>query len=130
MQGLTDKYFKTLSDKGYNAIKDVNDSKYSGYKSLNPIIAFNSKGKVGVVDVKELAQKEIDKHSKIAWAHINSSDVAKKGALLAASLTGTMAAGTYANNKNNTNRVAKYRNANPNTKLTNTQIARMLERGA
>ena len=51
MQSLTDKYFSELTKRGYNAIKDVNDNKFSGYKALNPIIAFNAKGKIDVVDV-------------------------------------------------------------------------------
>ena len=46
MQSLTDKYFSELTKRGYNAIKDVNDNKFSGYKALNPIIAFNAKGKI------------------------------------------------------------------------------------
>lgn len=130
MQKLTDRYFKALSDKGYNAIKDVNDSKYSGYKTLNPIIAFNSKGKVDVVDVKELTQKEISKHANVAMAHIVGSDLAKQGALGAAAFTTSVSAANYAGKKISNKQVSKYRNANPNTKLTNTEIARMLERGA
>lgn len=129
MQPLTDKYFKALSDKGYNAIKDVNDSKYSGYKALNPIIAFNSKGKVDVVNVKELAKKEVDKHKNIAYAHIVGSELAASGALAAASFTGAASAANYASKKVDSRRVANYRKANPNTKLTNTEIKRMIERG-
>jgi hypothetical protein len=130
MQKLTDRYFKALSEKGYNAIKDVNDSKYSGYKSLNPIIAFNSKGKVDVVDVKKLTEKEIAKHGNIAMAHLAAGPIAAQGAMIAASMTGSMAAANYATKKVSNKRVTKYRQANPKTKLTNTQIARMLERGA
>jgi hypothetical protein len=130
MQKLTDKYFKALSEKGYNAIKDVNDAKYSGYKSLNPIISFNSKGKVAVTDVKELAQNEINKHATIGYTHIIGSEIVKKGAATAAALTGVNSLGNHLVNKRNDKKVADYRRINPNTKLTNTEIIRMLERGA
>jgi hypothetical protein len=124
MQPLTDKYYKALSGKGYNAIKDINDSKYSGYKALNPIIAFNTTGKVNVVDVKQLADKEIGKAGKIAYAHIIGSDLVKTGAQIAGGIFGWRSLNSALDNKMAT----QYRKKHPGTKLSNTEIIRMNER--
>lgn len=128
-QKLTDKYFKALSAKGYNAIKDVNDSKYSGYKALNPIITFGHKGKVEVKSVKELAQKEIAKNHNVAMAHIVGSELVKSGAKVAAAIGIGHGAIKYADAKQRDKAVANYKKKNPNTKMSYNEIARMLERG-
>ena len=128
MQTLTDKYYSALSKKGYNAIKDINDSKYSGYKALNPIIAFNTKGKVDVIDVKQLAEKEIDKAKAIGYAHIVGSDLVKLGAQITGGVLGWKGAEKAIEKKIDTKVVAQYRKKHPESKLTNTEITRMEER--
>jgi hypothetical protein len=128
MQSITDRYFKALSDKGYNAIRDVNDSKYSGFKSLNPIISFGTKGKVDVVNVRELTQKEINKHSNISYTHMLGTDLVKEGAATTGVILGANKGIKSIKSKVNRRTADKYRKEHPNTKLTNTEIVRMLER--
>lgn len=128
MQKLTDRYFKELSRRGYNAIKDINDSKYSGYEAINPIIAFGSKGKVDVVDVKALTTDEINKAEKIAYVNILGTDLIKKGAGITAGILGYKTASSSINRELDINIAKKYRAEHPNSKLTNTEIIRMLER--
>lgn len=128
MQSLTDKFFKKLSSKGYNAIKDVNDIKYSGYNALNPIITFNSKGKVDVVDVKKLAAEEINKNALVGYGAAIGSELVKKGAIAVAALTANDALTNHVRRKKMDKAVYEYRQKHPNTDLTNTQIARMIER--
>lgn len=128
MQKLTDAYYKKLSSKGYNAIKDINDSKYSGYKALNPIIAFNAAGKIEVVSVRKLAEAEVAKANNIAQVAILTPDLIKVGAQWTAGILGTgTAAGAY-KKSSDIQKAAAYRKKNPDTKMTNTQIVRMLER--
>jgi len=126
-QPLNDKFFEALRSKGYNALKDVNDSKYSGYQSINPIIAFNTKGLVDVVDIKKLTDSEISKSKNIAYSTILGSELVKQGAIVVGSfLTANKIKSTIANGKN-VERVQVYRKEHPNTKLSNTEISRMLE---
>ena len=129
MQKLTDKYFKAMNSRGYNAIKDVNDSKYSGYKSLNPLITFGANDKVKVVDVRRLADDEIGKNSAISMAHVIGTSLVQTGAVYAATYGGVKATKNYVNNQKNIKAITKYREENPGTKLSNTEITRMLERG-
>lgn len=128
MQRLTDRYFNELSKNGYNAIKDVNDSKYSGYKSINPIIAFNSLGKVAVVDVKKLTDNEIQKAKKLGVAAIATPDAIKFGSIIVASIFGGKTSSYIRDEKLNRIEIQKYRTEHPKTKLTNTEIIRMIER--
>lgn len=128
MQKLTDTYFEALSKKGYNAIRDVNDVKYSGYKSINPIIAFNTKGLVDVVDVKQLTDNEISKAKKIAYTDIIGSKLLKQGAAITAVVLASKEIEKY-NIKTSELKIAnQYRQKNPGTTMTNTEIIRMLER--
>lgn len=128
MQKLTDRYFNELTSKGYNAIKDVNDSKYSGYKSLNPIIAFGTSGKVDVVNIAELAAKDIKKSEGIAVAHLFGTEVVKQGAVMATAILGALSTQKVMNGKTQNTMIKKYKTSNPDTKMTNTEIIRMLER--
>jgi hypothetical protein len=128
MQKLTDRYFNELSKKGYNALRDVNDSKYSGYKSINPIIAFNSSGKVDVVDVKKLTDNEIAKAKDIGYAHILGTDLIKKGAAMVSVIVGTTTLMDARIASMDTEKINNYRKKHPESKLTNTEIIRMIER--
>ena len=127
-QVLTDKFFGALSEKGYNAIKDVNDSKYSGYKALNPIIAFNTKGKVDVISVTKLAESEIKKNASVGYAHILGTEAVKQGAIVAGAMFGIKTAKSAHKEQSDLTIAKEYRKENPNTKLSNTEIVRMLER--
>jgi len=127
-QPLIDKYYAALSSKGYNAIKDINDSKYSGYKAINPIIAFNTKGVVDVIDVKRLADKEIAKAGKIAYAHIIGTDLMKQGAAIAGGMMGLKVMSKTNTQKQNLKKTERYRKQHPGTKMTNTEIIRIIER--
>ena len=119
MENLTKSFYKTMSEKGYNAIRDVNDNKYSGYRATNPIITFNNAGKVAVTSVKQLTDSEIKKAAVIGYA-----DIIGKGALA----TGANIA--IANKVGNTVRdysqkqqiIKEYKQQNPNTKLSKDKI--------
>lgn len=126
MQKLTDKFYSVMSSKGYNAIKDVNDSKYSGYKAINPIIAFNTKGKVSVVNIKQLTDNEIEKAALISVTHIVGSELVKKGGAATVGYLGVKSIKA----SNDSKRINAYRKEHPASKMSNTEIIRMLERKA
>lgn len=128
MQNLTDKYFKTLTDKGYNAILDVNDSKYSGYDAINPIIAFNTKGLVEVMSTDKVSPSDISKARDLGYAQIYGKGLLQLGAQVGIGVAGTKMIGKSAKNAIDSNVINKYRKEHPNTELTNTEIIRMIER--
>jgi 2-keto-4-pentenoate hydratase len=93
------------------------------------MITFNSTGKVNVVDVKELVDKEINKSKAIAMTHIIGSNVTKHGSLIAASILGLKTFRNADRNKNRETQVTQYRKTHPKIKMSNAEIIRMIERG-
>lgn len=129
-QPLIDKYYKALKDKGYNAIKDVNDAKYSGYKASNPLILFGSAGKVEVKSVKQLTDKAIRNAADIGYADIIGKDILTKGSVVATAILGVKSLQKNKAAKTKVQIADSYRKENPGTKLNNTEIIRMLERSS
>lgn len=78
---VSSKFYKALKENGYDAIKDVNDSKYSGYKTINPLIVFNGENKVSVKSVRELDNDEMVNNLIAGYSEILLEDVAKIGAV-------------------------------------------------
>lgn len=57
--GADKKFYNALKSKGYGAIQDINDMKFSGYNAKNPLIIFdNSKKNVMVKSVSKI-QKDL-----------------------------------------------------------------------
>lgn len=53
--GADEKFYAKLKSKGYGAIQDINDMKYSGYHAKNPLIVFDNSGNnIMVKSVKEM----------------------------------------------------------------------------
>lgn len=53
--GADKKFYDALKSKGYGAIQDINDMKFSGYSAKNPLIVFdNSKNNIMVESVSKL----------------------------------------------------------------------------
>ena len=56
---ITKSFFDKLSSKGYGGVIDVNDSKYSGYESKQPVIFFNHSNNVEVSSSRKISSGEI-----------------------------------------------------------------------
>ena len=111
-----DKFFKALKDQGVNAMYDINDQKYSGYKSKAPIITFD--GKYSYTK-REMVDEEIKKNAAKSVALVLAPDVVKGGA----GFTAIYGAMKWADNK----AVENYKKEHPNTELTDKEILKMLQ---
>lgn len=116
-------FYDALKSKGYDAVADLNDRKYSGYRAKSATIVFGGKGKMEVSAVKKLSDQEInDKYVK-GMAMLSAPDLAKAGALY-------VAAPMMASMTVNHIRAEKYRDEHPNTELTDKEIIKMLKEQA
>lgn len=115
--GTDDKFYKKLLEKGYNAIQDRNDQKYSGYNTKNPLITFD--GKYDYTKNK-MVQELIEKDAKKGAAIIYGKTVAEG--------VGGYTAAAVGYNKFNKLQVEKYKREHPNTKMTDKEIKAMLKR--
>lgn len=62
---LNKNFYEALKKQGYGAVRDVNDARYSGYRSKDPLIFFDT-AKVATTKVSELSNSEINKKNVLA----------------------------------------------------------------
>ena len=118
------RYYDALSKKGYNAIMDVNDKKFSGFGTNMPVIIFNAKDKVNVSDVRELSNAEINKKNALATLDIGAKALGPQLATYGAIGAGIVGASKAANTKNEQKIVAEYKKEHPDSKLSYKDIVR------
>ena len=112
------KFFDSLKKQGMNAIQDINDKKYSGYDSKDPLIIFD-----GAFDYakREMSSEEIASNYKKAMVPIVT-----KGAIEG---IGAVAAASKASDKVNQKLDVKlYKKQHPNTQMSDKEILEMLKR--
>lgn len=121
-QSTVDKFYDAMKSKGYDAIVDANDKKYSGYRSSKPTIVFNGGSKLSVKNVREVGGEEIAKDAAKGMADIIVKNNIKPSAAGIVGV-GAMAAGSrIAKNRNRDAIVNQYKKEHPETKLTYNEI--------
>jgi len=126
-QKISKGFYDKLKSKGYDAIKDINDYKYSGYKSANPLIVFNGASKTSVKSIREVGEQEIKKNLMLGFADIAGKEVVKTGAACVAGVLGLKTASKKVS-KSDEEIVKKYRKEHPESTLSYKEIVRMHER--
>ena len=119
--GDSDKFYSKLIEKGVNAVVDVNDKKYSGYKSKLPIITFD--GNYEYVK-RAMSDSEIDKNLKKAKVSVLTPELVITGASFIAthSLTKVLAKADV------DKKVLLYKQEHPNTKMSDAEIRDMVKK--
>lgn len=114
--GIHKKYYDEMKKHGYNAILDINDTRYSGYKKISksPTIFFGD-DKWEKISSRKLSDTEIDKNvQKFAIGYI-----AKNQGKSIAKVVGAVAGVKALNDQSSVNQYIK---AHPNTKLSRQEI--------
>lgn len=123
MEKASKTFYNDLKSKGYGAIKDINDSKYSGYKTKNPLIFFGAQNSIGEIKDRKINDNEVGNNFAV-----------QAGRLLLTPTLGATVAGTAASkaiNKQSVNDsilVENYRKEHPETKKSYTEIVKMLKK--
>lgn len=125
---LQEKFYGSLKAKGFNAIKDMNDSKYSGYEALAPVIGFGTGDKVKVVNVQKLANAEIDKAYAQTRKMLMGSALAKQSAVTGAEIAAGILAGKAVTTASNNYKIDAYKKQHPNTQLSRNEILRAVSK--
>ena len=121
--GIHKKYYDELRKHGYNAILDINDTRYSGYKkvSKSPTIFFGD-DKWEKISSRKLSDTEITKNAiKFSIGYI-AKNQGKSIAKLAGAVAGVKAVKDQSS-------VKQYIKAHPNTKLSRQEILERVEEG-
>lgn len=77
-------FYSLLTKKGYGAIQDINDIKYSGYRAKKPAIVFGGAKTLTVDKVRKVGVEEINKTAQKAMTNIRTEAFIKSGAKYAA----------------------------------------------
>lgn len=120
--GIHKKYYNEMKKHGYNAILDINDTRYSGYKNISksPTIFFGN-DKWEKISSRKLSDTEIDANAvKFTKEYIAKYAAKKLGAY----------AGIYAGSKAISDQMAikKYLNEHPDSKLSGKEILKAVGR--
>lgn len=123
------KFRDTLKSEGYGAIRDINDSKFSGYKAKNPLIIFDHKDKVSVKSVEEMTKKKV----WLKLGEVQAEAYLKQRGPMAAGVAGLIALQDNTVEKYKADKSAKqqsfvseYKKEHPNTKLSNKEIINLM----
>ena len=121
--GVNKQFYSALQKKGYNAILDINDTRYSGYKKIakNPTIFFGD-DKWEKVSSMKLDDEEIAKN---AANYLYKDYVAKNTAKELAISVGAKATATTIENKR---LIEKYLDEHPNTELSEKEILKIAKK--
>lgn len=115
-------FYDKLKKMGYDAIEDLNDKKFSGYKSSKPMIAFNGAAKTAVSKVREVDIDEINTAVKKGMANIQVKSLAPAVAVGAGSIGLISASRKASAQKQRDAIVSQYKDEHPGTTLTYNQI--------
>lgn len=118
---LNKNFYEALKKQGYGAVRDVNDARYSGYRSKDPLIFFDT-AKVATTKVSELSNGEINKKNALAVVRNAGITLAGAGALGYAVNTGMRSV----NGKFEKAIVRRYRKEHPNSKMSDSEILKSL----
>lgn len=114
------KFYDAIRKAGYNAIIDVNDKKYSGYKSKMPIITIDD----GFDYAKRVMEKdEIEKMNKQETRKLMAPALLQSGAGVVAYYGTT----PLMNKVDMDKRILNYKAEHPNTKMTDAEIKAMIK---
>lgn len=118
------KFYNKLRDSGYQAIKDINDTKYSGYRTKNPLIVFD-KSKVFVESVSKRDEQEIVTKAAVESGKLVTEQIIKDYSIPVAGFTvGAMALDSSSDNR----KIREYKREHPNTKLSNNKILELYDK--
>ena len=127
MQKIHDGLFKTLKDRGYGAVIDINDRKYSGYNSRNPVVVFTKN--FSNVKISDLDESSKIRKNAIEWVKKGFEDQAPVNGVLGLGSAGAIGIGgaqSIRRNETTSVRDARlvnaYKKEHPNTNMSNADI--------
>lgn len=119
--GLHNQFYSDLKKKGYNAIVDINDTKYSGYKKIvkSPTIFFGN-DKWDKISSQKISEIDIDKNAdKYITGYLNK-EIAKYIGSRGGAIVGIKTISDSV-------KVKKYLDEHPNSKLSRKEILEIMK---
>lgn len=122
---IKNKFYNAMKKAGYAGVKDVNDAKYTLYKTMNPTIMFDAKNVINqYASVDTITRKELIKGASYIRRHVLAQEAVKGATLYGGIRVGV----TTVKHKTNNQKVAEYRKEHPNTEMSYNQILKSLKK--
>ena len=118
---LSNMFFDSLRKQGINAIQDVNDQKYSGYRAKLPIITFDNSFEY---TKRVMDDKEIKMNHRKALADVLSPAIMTTGA----AFVGIYGTTPVMNKVKVDKQVLLYKQEHPNTEMSDAEIRDMIKK--
>ena len=120
-KGIHKKFYSELEKKGYNAMLDINDTRYSGYKGIakNPTIFFGD-GKWEKIGSKKISDIKIDDNKTKYSLAIMAKNYGKQAAEVAAAVG-------VGKSISDSKKIDKYLAEHPNSKLSRKEILKLVK---
>lgn len=121
------KFINAIKNAGYDGVVDINDQKYSGYRTKAPVIFFNN-GNQKVTNVRELVNDELTEKFNKEVQRDSIRRTAQSTAAKAAVAGSAYAVVKKNRTKKNDEFVKKYKEEHPNSELSYNEILKLNNR--
>ena len=115
------KFYNALKEQGMNAVQDMNDKKYSGYKTKAPLIMFDGDFEYSK---KVLETAQIDKDLKKSMHQLVTAPLIASGA----SVVAAFAAEPVMDNRAAEKMMIEYKREHPNTNMSDAELKKMFKK--
>ena len=115
------KFYNALKEQGMNAVQDMNDKKYSGYKTKAPLIMFDGDFEYSK---KVLEDAQIDKDLKKSMRQLVTAPLIASGA----SVVAAYASLPIMANREVEKMAIEYKREHPETKMSDAELKKMLKK--
>ena len=115
------KFYNALKEQGMNAVQDMNDKKYSGYKTKSPLIMFDGDFEYSK---KVLEDAQIDKDNKKSINQLVTAPLIAAGA----SVVGAYASLPIMDNRAAEKMMIEYKREHPDTKMSDAELKKMFKK--
>ena len=115
------KFYNALKEQGMNAVQDMNDKKYSGYKTKAPLIMFDGDFEYSK---KVLSNEQINKDHKKAISQLVTTPAIASGVATVAS----MATLPIMDNRAAEKMMIEYKREHPNTNMSDAELKKMFKK--
>lgn len=118
--GIHKRYYNEMKKHGYNAILDINDTRYSGYKNISksPTIFFGN-DKWDKISSRKLSDTEIDQNAKKFVTGYIAKNAAKRLGIYAGVIGGVKTVSDQMT-------IKRYLDEHPNSKLSRKEILKIV----
>lgn len=121
-KGIHKKFYSELEKRGYNAMLDINDTRYSGYKKISksPTIFFGD-GKWEKIGSKKISDTEIDNNLIKYSLGLTAKNYGKQSVEVAAAVG-------VGKSISDSKKIDKYLAEHPNSKLSRKEILKLVKK--